>query len=263
MIDDISNLTLLMAASLILINGLLSVLLQLAMGWQLIFTTVRMIVQLILVGWVLTELFRLVSPSLTVLAAIVMLLFAAYEVRARQKKRFSGGWGYSMGLGSMLVSAFVMTTIALTVFLNAEPWYHPRYALPLLGMILGNTMTGVTLGLSTLTSNAHKEYAGIEAQLALGASMRQAMRPVMREALRTGMIPIVNAMAATGVVSLPGMMTGQILAGVEPSVAVRYQILIMFLIAGATGMGVLLAVLAGVYRLTDQRQRLRLDRLND
>lgn len=263
MIDDISNLTLLMAASLILINGLLSVLLQLAMGWQLIFATVRMIVQLILVGWVLTELFRLVSPSLTVLAAIVMLLFAAYEVRARQKKRFSGGWGYSMGLGSMLVSAFVMTTIALTVFLNAEPWYHPRYALPLLGMILGNTMTGVTLGLSTLTSNAHKEYAGIEAQLALGASMRQAMRPVMREALRTGMIPIVNAMAATGVVSLPGMMTGQILAGVEPSVAVRYQILIMFLIAGATGMGVLLAVLAGVYRLTDQRQRLRLDRLND
>lgn len=263
MIDDISNLTLLMAASLILINGLLSVLLQLAMGWQLILATVRMIVQLILVGWVLTELFRLVSPSLTVLAAIVMLLFAAYEVRARQKKRFSGGWGYGMGLGSMLVSAFVMTTIALTVFLNAEPWYHPRYALPLLGMILGNTMTGVTLGLSTLTSNAHKEYAGIEAQLALGASMRQAMRPVMREALRTGMIPIVNAMAATGVVSLPGMMTGQILAGVEPSVAVRYQILIMFLIAGATGLGVLLAVLAGVYRLTDQRQRLRLDRLSD
>lgn len=263
MIDDISNLTLLMAASLILINGLLSVLLQLAMGWQLILATVRMIVQLILVGWVLTELFRLVSPSLTVLAAIVMLLFAAYEVRARQKKRFSGGWGYGMGLGSMLVSAFVMTSIALTVFLNAEPWYHPRYALPLLGMILGNTMTGVTLGLSTLTSNAHKEYAGIEAQLALGASMRQAMRPVMREALRTGMIPIVNAMAATGVVSLPGMMTGQILAGVEPSVAVRYQILIMFLIAGATGLGVLLAVLAGVYRLTDQRQRLRLDRLSD
>lgn len=263
MIDDISNITLLMAASLILINGLLSVLLQLGMGWQLLLATVRMIVQLVIVGWVLTELFRLVSPSLTLLAAIIMLLFAAYEVRARQKKRFSGVWGYSMGLGSMLISAFVITTIALTLFLNGEPWYHPRYALPLLGMILGNTMTGVTLGLSTLTSNAHKEYAGIEAQLALGASMRQAMKPVTKEALRTGMIPILNAMAATGVVSLPGMMTGQILAGVEPSVAVRYQILIMFLIAGATGLGVLLAVLAGVYRLTDDRQRLRLDRLSD
>lgn len=263
MIDDISNIRLLMAASLILINGLLSVLLQLGMGWQLLLATVRMIVQLVIVGWVLTELFRLVSPSLTLLAAIIMLLFAAYEVRARQKKRFSGGWGYSMGLGSMLISAFVITTIALTLFLNGEPWYHPRYALPLLGMILGNTMTGVTLGLSTLTSNAHKEYAGIEAQLALGANMRQAMKPVTKEALRTGMIPILNAMAATGVVSLPGMMTGQILAGVEPSVAVRYQILIMFLIAGATGLGVLLAVLAGVYRLTDDRQRLRLDRLSD
>lgn len=263
MIDEISNFTLAMAALLVLINGLLSVFLQLGLGRQLLLATVRMIVQLFLVGWLLTELFRLISPWLTLLAASIMLLFAAYEVRARQKKCFSGMWGYGTGLGAMMLSVFVVTALALTVFLNGEPWYHPRYALPLLGMILGNTMTGVSLGLNTLTSNAHKEYAGIEAQLALGATMRQAMKPVSREALRTGMMPILNAMAATGVVSLPGMMTGQILAGVDPTVAVRYQLLIMFLISGATGLGVLLAVMAGVYRLTDKRQRLRLDRLTD
>ena len=80
-------------------------------------------------------------------------------------------------------------------------------------------------------------------------------------ALRTGLMPIVNAMAATGLVALPGMMTGQILSGVDPVEAVKYQTLIMFLIAGGTGFGALTAVLAGAWRITDKRHRLRLDRL--
>lgn len=261
MIPDISWLTLMMAALLVLANAGLSFLMQLGLGKQLGIAAIRMIVQLVIVGWILTELFRLVSPWLTLFAALVMLLFAGYEVRARQKNQFNGAWSYGLGLGAMMLSAFLVTALALSVFLQPEPVFHPRYALPLLGMILGNTMTGISLGLNTLTTTAHREYPGIEAQLALGATMQTAMRPVTREALRTGMMPIINAMAATGVVSLPGMMTGQILSGVEPAVAVKYQILIMFLIAGATALGVLLAVFGGVYRLTDQRQRLRLDRL--
>jgi putative ABC transport system permease protein len=74
-------------------------------------------------------------------------------------------------------------------------------------------------------------------------------------------MPIINSMAATGIVSLPGMMTGQILGGVLPAEAVKYQVLVMFLIAGGTGLGAVMAVLGGVYRLTDARHRLRLDRL--
>ena len=95
----------------------------------------------------------------------------------------------------------------------------------------------------------------------LGASRRAATAPVTREALRSALMPIINSMAATGVVSLPGMMTGQILGGVPPAEAVKYQILVMFLIAGGTGLGAVTAVLGGVYRLTDGRHRLRLDRL--
>jgi putative ABC transport system permease protein len=87
------------------------------------------------------------------------------------------------------------------------------------------------------------------------------MSGIVREAVRTGLIPIINAMAAAGIVSLPGMMTGQILAGIPPVEAVKYQILIMFLIAGGTGLGLLSAVYGGVYRLSDNRHRLRLDRL--
>lgn len=261
MIADISYTTLAASALLILINGLLSVRWQLGIEKQLFISAARMVVQLLLVGWILTTLFALVSPWLTLLVALIMLGFAAWEVQARQKHRFVGHWRYSLGFLAMMLSASVVTLLALTAFLESDPWYHPRFAIPLLGMILGNTMTGVSLGMNTLTTTARREVRGIEAQLALGATLNEAMRPVMREALRTGLMPMINAMAATGVVSLPGMMTGQILSGVAPVIAVKYQLLIMFLITGATAIGVLLAVFAGVRRLGDERQRLRLDRL--
>ena len=128
-------------------------------------------------------------------------------------------------------------------------------------MILGNAMTGISLGLDSLTSLARRDRAGIEAQLLLGASRWRALRPIAQRSLRTGFTPMLNSMAAAGVVFLPGMMTGQILAGVAPEQAVKYQILVLFLIAGATGLGVLSAVVASVWRLTDSRHRLRLDRL--
>jgi putative ABC transport system permease protein len=151
--------------------------------------------------------------------------------------------------------------LALLVLVQPTPWYHPRFALPMLGMVLGNAMTGISLGLNTLTTAAVRERTAIEAQLTLGALKWDALRPALRQALKNGFMPIINSMAATGVVALPGMMTGQILAGVDPAEAVKYQILIMFLIAGATGTGVLLAVLGTAWRLTDDRHRLRLDRL--
>ena len=262
MIADISYTTLAASALLILINGLLSVRWQLGIEKQLLISAARMVVQLLLVGWILTTLFALVSPWLTLLVALIMLCFAAWEVQARQKHRFTGHWRFSLGFLAMMMSASVVTLLALTAFLESDPWYHPRFAIPLLGMILGNTMTGVSLGINTLTTTTRREMRGIEAQLALGATLHEAMRPVMREALRTGLMPMINGMAATGVVSLPGMMTGQILAGVEPVIAVKYQLLIMFLITGATAIGVLIAIFLGVRRLGDERQRLRLDRLH-
>jgi putative ABC transport system permease protein len=128
-------------------------------------------------------------------------------------------------------------------------------------MILGNCMTGIALGLDTLTTSLVSRRTSVEAQLMLGATRREATSPVTRDALRSALMPTINSMAVTGVVSLPGMMTGQILGGVPPAEAVKYQILVMFLIAGGTGLGAVTAVLGGLHRLTDGRHRLRLDRL--
>jgi len=250
-----------LAALFVLVNGGLSIALNLGIHRRLAIAAIRMVVQLALVGLVLTTLFALVSPLWTGLAALAMVLFAGREIMARQERRLSGLWSYGLGTGCMLVAASLVTIFALTTQVSPEPWYHPRYALPLLGMVLGNTMTGISLGLHTLTSGLTRERAAVEAQLALGATRREALLPATRAALRSALMPIVNSMAATGLVALPGMMTGQILAGVEPVEAVKYQVLIMFLIAGGTGLGATAAVLGGGARLTDARHRLRLDRL--
>jgi len=249
------------AALLVVLNAALSISLRLGMERQLLIAAGRMVVQLALVALVLKALFAVVSPLFTAVAALVMVLFAGREVMARQTRRFTGLWAYGLGTTSILAAATIVTVLALTTQVKPDPWYDPRYAIPLLGMVLGNTMTGVSLGLDRLVTAAVRERNAIEARLALGQEFAEAMSTITREALRGGLMPIINAMSAAGLVSLPGMMTGQILAGIDPVEAVKYQILIMFLIAGGTGLGVLAAVLGGVRRLTDGRHRLRLDRL--
>ena len=122
-------------------------------------------------------------------------------------------------------------------------------------------MTGVSLVLSTFIETAHRERPAIEARLASGKTRFEALDTVLQRALKTGMMPILNAMATTGIVSLPGMMTGQILAGADPVEAAKYQMMIMFVIAGATALGVVIAGIGSIYLLTDDRHRLRIDRI--
>jgi len=250
-----------LASVFLLLNGVLSVWLRLGLARNLAFASLRMVVQLLLVGLLLKSLFAVQSPWLTLLVALFMAGFAAREIWARQERRVKGWRGPLIGGGAMGVMVGVVALVALTVFIQPEPWWSPRYALPLLGMIMGNAMTGVSLSLDNLHTALTREQRAIEAQLLLGADKWQAMRPFLRQAMRAGFMPSINAMAAIGVVSLPGMMTGQILSGVDPNEAVKYQLMVMFLIAGATGLSVILATLGSARALTDERHRLRLDRL--
>lgn len=250
-----------LASLLIMISGGLSLAFRLGIERQLVLSAARMCIQLGAIGFVLKFIFQQSSPLWTGGLALIMILLAGREVFARQTNVLTGFWTYGLGTSTMMFAATSVMLVALAGLIRPDPLYAPRYVLPLLGMLLGNTMNGISLGLDTLTRTAKRERLAIEARIALGQSRADALREPVRDALRTGSMPIVNAMAASGIVSLPGMMTGQILAGVEPVEAVKYQILIMFLIAGATGLGVLMAVLGTAWRLTDERHRLRLDRL--
>lgn len=250
------------AAVFLVLNAVFSILLNLGLARQLLIASLRMIVQLLMVGLLMKAVFAAASAWLTLAVAIAMVAFAGREIWARQERSMAGIWGYGVGATSMMIAGTVVTVMALTTQIEPSPWWSPQFALPLFGMILGNTMTGVSLGLDTLHTMLHRERSAIEARLLLGHTRWMAVMPATRRALRSGFTPIINSMAATGVVSLPGMMTGQILSGIDPQEAVKYQLLIMFLIGGATGLGVLGAVFASVWRLTDHRDRLRLDRLH-
>jgi putative ABC transport system permease protein len=258
----LSALDLGVAALLVLAMAALSWRMQLGLTGNLLVSAARTVVQLLLVGLVLKTLFEHIDLLWVGGVALIMLLAAGYEVMARQQRRFIGWWGFGMGTGAMFVSSFAITVLTLTTIIGTDPWYTPQYAVPLLGMLLGNTMSGVALALDRLTQTAWQQRAVIEQRLMLGATRTEAIAEIRREAMRSGMMPIINSMAAAGLVSLPGMMTGQILAGSPPIEAVKYQILIMFLISAGTGFGVTAALWLASKRLFDERHRLRLDQLS-
>ncbi len=250
-----------LAASLVVALAALSTKLRLGLAGQILVAGLRSAVQLLLIGFVLKALFQQVHLGWVGLMGLVMLLVAGHEIGARQRKRLIGWWGFGLGTLSMFVSSFSVAVLALTTIVQADPWYTPQYAIPLLGMLLGNTLNGIALAMDRLTQTAWQQRTVLDARLTLGQDWREAIGDIQRDSIRAGLTPIINAMAVAGVVSLPGMMTGQILAGADPLEAVKYQILIMFLIASGTGLGTIAAVWLGARRLFDERQRLRLDRL--
>lgn len=258
---ELTILDLVLASTLILVNGTISLVYGLKLERTLAINTIRMVVQLALIGLILKWIFAQTSPLWTIALASVMIAVAGFEIAMRQDRRFSFPVTYGLGAGTLLFVGLITTSITIGAIISPDPVFDPRYVLPVLGMILGNTMTGVSLAMNTMTLTASRERRAIEARLALGQSRREAFSDVLNQSLKTGLLPILNAMAASGIVALPGMMTGQILAGADPVQATKYQILIMFAIAGATALGVLIAGIATAYLLTDDRQRLRLDRL--
>ncbi|MFL1455922.1 ABC transporter permease [Marinobacter sp. GN3S48] len=251
-----------LAAGMIVLLAVFTHLSRLGVTRSLLIASLRTGVQLALIGLVLEALFASSGLHWIALMALVMLLVAGREVMARQQRRLTGGWAFGIGTGAMFLSSFAVTVLTLTVVIGPDPWYAPQYAIPLLGMMLGNTMTGVALSLDRLTEAVWRQRAVIENRLMLGQPWQQAVGDIRRDAMRSGMMPSINAMAAAGIVSLPGMMTGQILAGSPPAVAVKYQILVMLTITVGTGFGALMTVAWGSRRLFDDRERLRLDRLS-
>ncbi len=222
------------------------------------FGTIRMIVQLLFMGVWLSYVFNADNPIWIVLVGIVMLTAAGYEITKRQQYRFKKLNGYLVGFLALSMTSLVLLVGVLTLIIQPEPWYEPQYAIPLLGMLLGNSMTAIGLGLDTMTKSAIESKAKIEAQLALGKTAKQSLDFIRQKSLHAALIPVTNMLVAAGIISLPGMMTGQILAGADPMEAVKYQIMIMLLIATSAGFGTLIAIKLASKRLFDSRERLTL-----
>jgi len=248
-----------LAAALIVVNGALSVALKLGLERKLAWAAVRTIAQLLLIGYVLGWVFEFDRWYVVLPLMALMTLIAGLAASNRGRRTYAGQRADS--IASIWASGWLVGAFGLFVVIRIDPWYEPQYAIPILGMILGNTLTAVSLGIERMTQELMSGRNTIEMILALGGTRWEAAQSAARQAVRAGMMPTLNQMTVVGIVSLPGMMTGQVLAGEDPESAVRYQIMIMFLIAAGSALGTVCAVLLTFRRLFSADHRFMVHRL--
>ncbi len=210
---------------------------------QMLWASVRMVVQLLAVGYLLHVVFTINSPLPVVLILLVMVGFSLQVMGARVRRKMPRF--YRVVGSSIVAGCGGVTFLFCSLVVGYAPWYDPRYLIPLAGMIIGNSMNGASLAAERLAAELRERREEIETAICLGATARQASETAVRNAFRAALIPTMNTMAAMGIVSLPGMMTGQILSGTAPTIAVRYQIAIMCAITGAVAMTAFLILLQG------------------
>jgi len=225
----------------ILAAGAASLFQGLKLERDLLVGTLRTFTQLFLLGYILKYIFHLNSVWPVLAVFFFMIVFATRIIRERVKeKQVSFFWPI---LISMVISYSLVSILVTGVVVGARPWWKPQYFIPLAGMIIGNSMNAVAISLDRLLGELRKRRQEVEMMLCLGADYREASKDMVRTAMRAGMIPSINSMMAVGVVFIPGMMTGQILAGADPVLAIRYQIVVMIMLVGSTAIVSLLAVL--------------------
>lgn len=256
----ISSGGLILSAFLVFIAGAISLLFRLKLESKLAVATVRSVIQLTLIGYVLTWIFdENRDPLVLIPLVLVMITVASRSAVQRASKTVKGAaW---LTFTTLMISALFTTVTVTAVIVRVEPWYKARYFIPLLGMVLGNGLTGISLCLDQALNHLKDKRELIEMELAHGATAWEASRDILSGAVYRGMIPIINSMTVVGLVSLPGMMTGQILAGADPLNAVKYQIVVMFMICTVTSLSCLMLVLFIFKRLFNERHQLRAEQI--
>ncbi|MDK2821897.1 MAG: UDP-glucose/iron transport system permease protein [Clostridia bacterium] len=224
---------------------------------EILISTLRMTLQLILTGYILVYIFNNSHPLYTILVIGIMEVFAVYNIFKRVKvkltQKIKEVIAFSMVTGTIL-SLFYF----ILVVINLSPWYEPRYFIPIAGMIIGNSMTGISLGVKKLVDGINEQKHLIEAALMLGATPKMAAKPIVDNAFDSAILPTINSMVGMGIVFLPGMMTGQVLSGVSPVIAIKYQIVIMLGVLGSVALTVILFVQLGYKTFFNEEHQLHI-----
>jgi putative ABC transport system permease protein len=235
-----------LAASFIVVTGALSVAIGLGIVKDLAIASARTYLQLLALGFVLRWVFEVRLWWIVILLLGLMTLMATRIVVKRAPDAPRGLFGSAFF--SMAVTGITVTFAVTALIVRVPVWYEPRYVIPIAGMVLGNSMTGIALALERLFSDLDSRSGEILTLTALGADRWEAARGSVRMALRAGLIPTINSMAAAGIVFIPGMMTGQVLAGADPLEATKYQIVVMLMVSAATAIGSILSVMLAYRR---------------
>jgi putative ABC transport system permease protein len=250
---EIGYTELLLATGFVVVAAGLSLALSLGFVKSLLIATVRTYLQLFALGFALRWVFGVDSAWLVLGIVSLMMIMGAHTALGRARGAPPGI--FLRVLDAVFISGVTVSFAVTALVIRVDPWYKAQYVLPIAGMVVGNSMTGLSLGLERLFSDLRKRADEIHTLLALGATPWEASRDSVRTALRAGLTPVINSMSAVGIVFIPGMMTGQILAGADPGVAARYQIVVMLMIAAATALGASLAVLTTFRKAYDSEMR--------
>lgn len=218
----------------------------------LLLASVRMTVQLVIVGYILQYIFKNPNPIFTVIFLAIMIAFSIDRVIRDRKdinKNFKSAIGISLTLSGLFVLFFFVTIVV------NKSIFNPQYTIPLAGMIIGNAMTGINIGIKTFMDSINKEKSKITTLLNLGIDPKDILKPFANNALETALIPTLNSMVGMGIIFLPGMMTGQILSGTMPTTAILYQIAIMIAICTSVCLSVFLSLNMGYKSLYNRRKQ--------
>lgn len=233
MLAEISTTQLILSFAFILVLLIISKVKGLSNQGLIIVASLRMTVQLILTGYLLQYILKSDSPWITIFILTIMEAFAIFNVYKRSKVK-------SMKLKELIALCFIASSLIsifyyIIIVVGVRPWYDPRYFISICGMLIGNTMTGMSLAINSYKNSLKDQRDIIESALMLGAKPRDAVLKISREAFSSAILPTLNSMLGMGIVLLPGMMTGQILSGTDPMSAILYQITIMIAIVGTVG----------------------------
>lgn len=220
----------------------------------LVVASLRMTIQLTLAGFILTYIFKNPHPIFIVLYLVVMTAFAIHRVVSKNKtinRKFKLAIGISLTFSGISIIAFFVTIVV------GKSIFNPQYVIPLSGMIMGNAMTGVSLGVKTFRESLESQRYRMETLLNIGVTPKKILLPFVNQALETALLPTINSMLGMGIVSLPGMMTGQILSGTLPTTAILYQISIMIAICTVVCLSVFGSLYLGYRTLYNDRNQMK------
>ncbi len=220
---------------------------------QLIVASIRMSIQLMLVSTIFVYVFENPRPIYTIMALSLMITFAYFKIVNQQtglNKQFKRIILLSITCGGLFVLFYFVGIVIQVNPLN------PRYTITLAGMVIGNAMTGMNVGIKSFMNEFKLRKSEIQTMLNLGVEPKEVLLPIVRHSFEVALLPTLNSMLGTGIVFLPGMMTGQILAGSDPRVAIMYQIAILIAICAAVALCVYLSLFYGYQTLYDEQKQI-------
>ncbi|MCQ6280586.1 ABC transporter permease [Bacillus sp. EB600] len=242
--------TLLLSFSFVILSLFVSIGFKLGLGRDLIITSIRATVQLLIIGYILKQVFGFGHPLVIVLMLVLMIIVAAKNAAKRGK-----------GLPHIFWKIFLTIAIVETITQAFLLGLHivpptPQYIISISGMIIGNSMVIVNLFLNRLKGELEMRKEEVILILSLGGSVKQSIYSILKQSIRSSLIPTIEGQKTIGLVQLPGMMTGQIIAGADPVQAVRFQLLIVFMILSAASLTAIILGFLTYPSLFNQHQQL-------